>query len=93
LPIDPLGGGLHGARREPEMVLPSDDGSFDEPATLQHLEVARYCRLGNRHTGGDLAGREYASRELLDDVPPHRIGKRAEHVIQGRRTFNHVVIY
>jgi len=74
------------------MMFASDDGTLDEAATFENFDVLGNGRLRDGDVGGDRAGRAHTARQLLDDVPPDRIGQRREDPVKGCRLLNHSVI-
>lgn len=55
----------------------------NEPGLAHHSEVMRDGRRGAVEPGGDLAGRQLAAREQLDDATTRWIGERSEDLHAG----------
>src|SRR5215469_15620199 len=50
----------------------------NQPRRLQHAEMARHRRPADRELPGDLACRQLARPELLQDLPARGVSQRAE---------------
>ena len=64
----------------PSIFLSPDD--LDEPTGPQHPQVPAHGRPRHGHRLGKLPGPPRPDPEHVDDLPPRRLGKRGEHLVQ-----------
>jgi hypothetical protein len=77
--------------QEVELLAAAAPGR-DQVRVLEHLEVFHHAEAGHRQPCLELGQRlPVVGEELVEELPPRRVGERLEHRIHARTICDHLV--